>query len=92
MIRTILPNMQRLHLLRWLAPLAFLTIPAVLCAQDQAPKKYGKIFKSEVDGLVSQLRKNAAENGGFGDGSCLQTAQVLCAMGHCHRFYGACCT
>jgi squalene-hopene/tetraprenyl-beta-curcumene cyclase len=44
-------------------------------------------FKDEVDRLVRTFRMNAHDSGAFGDGTALQTAQVLTAMGYCHRFY-----
>lgn len=47
----------------------------------------GTPFKREIDGLVRFFRDSARENHSLADGSCLQTAKVLTAMGHCHRFY-----
>ena len=49
----------------------------------------GTIYKEEVDMVIDALcrRAHAAANGPLGGDSVLDTAQVLCAMGHCHRFY-----
>jgi squalene-hopene/tetraprenyl-beta-curcumene cyclase len=46
----------------------------------------GTIHKGPVDDAIRALRDRRAGEG-FGDQSCRQTAMVLCAMGHCHRFY-----
>ncbi len=46
-------------------------------------------YKREIDGMVRQFRQDAGKDHSLGDGSCLQTAQILTAMGHCHRFYSA---
>lgn len=56
-------------------------------AQDPAITPGTKILKREVDSLVRALRQGASDDGALGDGTCLQTAQVLTAAGHCHRFY-----
>ncbi|MEZ5965725.1 MAG: prenyltransferase/squalene oxidase repeat-containing protein [Planctomycetota bacterium] len=44
-------------------------------------------FKDEVDHLIRAFRVNATKSGAFGDGTARQTAEVLTAMGYCHRFY-----
>ena len=71
------------------AALACIAAPSVP-AQDEKPQdqkpKFGTIFKREVDGLVNALCTANREDGSIG-GSALATAQVLTAMGHCHRFY-----
>ncbi|MEY2982955.1 MAG: hypothetical protein RL562_3182 [Planctomycetota bacterium] len=73
-----------------LSKLAFL---AVVCAAtaalqgQQAEKKYGTLFKGEVDAAVAALRAQAPGGARFGDGSARHIAMVLTAMGHCHRFY-----
>ncbi|MHC5063002.1 MAG: hypothetical protein ACYTG5_03390, partial [Planctomycetota bacterium] len=76
--------MSRTQTLLWIACLAS-CLP--ISAQDQARKKYGTIFKSEVDGGIRSLMQAAGEDGSLGNGSCVQTAKVLTAMGYCHRFY-----
>ncbi|MEO0479304.1 MAG: prenyltransferase/squalene oxidase repeat-containing protein [Planctomycetota bacterium] len=53
--------------------------------QDRQP--LGKVFKSEVDGLVTLLRQVGGPD--LGRGSVRLTAQALTALGHCHRFYSA---
>lgn len=65
---------------------------AALVAQDGQPQKFGTPYRGDVDAAVRALRSDGDERGkldvgGFGDGSCIQTAKVLTAMGHCHRFY-----
>jgi squalene-hopene/tetraprenyl-beta-curcumene cyclase len=77
-----------LHRLAWLA-FPFLLLPASAQEHKPAtpPAKFGTILKDQVDGLVNGLCERAAPSGALGDGSCLSTAKVLAAMGHCHRFY-----
>lgn len=66
---------------------------AALCAASatltgqQATKKYGTLFKSEVDAAIAALRAQAPDGARFGDGSARHIAMVLTAMGHSHRFY-----
>ncbi len=55
--------------------------------REDSAAKFGDIFKRQVDGLIASLAKMAGPDGALGDGSCRQTAQVLTAMGNCHRFY-----
>ncbi len=81
--------MSRTPTLLWIACMAS-GLPfssQALSAQDEAPKKIGTIFKSEVDAGIRVLMENAGEDGSLGNGSCVQTAKVLTAMGFCHRFY-----
>jgi squalene-hopene/tetraprenyl-beta-curcumene cyclase len=47
----------------------------------------GTLFKGDVDRLVRGLRRMSPESGALGDGTVLQTAQALTAMGYCHRLY-----
>ncbi len=61
-------------------------LAAGLAAATNSPAQSAP-FKDEVDGLIRTFRNHAPKGGGFGDGSALQTAQVLTAMGYCHRFY-----
>ena len=57
-------------------------------AQDNATqRKFGKLYKGQVDGLINGLAAARRPDGSLGDGSLLQTAQMLVAMGQCHRFY-----
>lgn len=62
-----------------------------VCAQgDTLPVRTpGAIYRGEVDGLVRLLRETAvaAKLPALGGDSVLATAQILAAMGHCHRFY-----
>lgn len=73
-----------------LSKFAFL---ATLCAAaaalpgQEAKKKYGTLFKGEVDAAIAALRADAPGGARFGDGSARHIAMVLTAMGHCHRFY-----
>ncbi|MBL8725228.1 MAG: hypothetical protein JNK49_14360 [Planctomycetes bacterium] len=64
---------------------------AAVCAQgDTLPvRKTGAVYREEVDGLVRLLRETAtrANLPALGGDSVLATAQILAAMGHCHRFY-----
>ncbi|MFO1051520.1 MAG: prenyltransferase/squalene oxidase repeat-containing protein [Planctomycetota bacterium] len=48
--------------------------------------RYGTVHRGEVDDAIRVIR-DARQGAGLGDGSCRQTAMVLCAMGNCHRFY-----
>ncbi|MCA8942137.1 MAG: hypothetical protein KDB80_06205 [Planctomycetes bacterium] len=64
------------------------SLVAPIAAQNaDAPKKFGAVFKRQVDTVINALCAGMREDGSFGDGTALQTAQVLTAMGHCHRFY-----
>lgn len=63
-----------------------LACAAVPAASQAGSKKFGTIHKDPVDLAVAMLRQGAVD-GGFGDGSCRQTAMVLAALGHCHRYY-----
>ncbi len=54
-----------------------------------AAQKGPTILKREVDGLIAVLRQTANEDGSLGNGTCLETAEILTAAGHCHRFYHA---
>ena len=73
-----------------LSKFAFL---ATLCAAaatlpgQEVKKKYGTLFKGEVDAAIAALRAEAPDGARFGDGSALHIGMVLTAMGHCHRFY-----
>ena len=65
-------------------------IPLLLGVIALAPTSLasqGTPFKSEVDGLVRFFRNSTQPNRGLGDGTCLHTAMILSAMGHCHRAY-----
>ncbi|MBL9078793.1 MAG: hypothetical protein JNL08_14900 [Planctomycetes bacterium] len=65
-------------------------LPAALPAQTGGPvRSTGAIFRSEVDGLVRQLRDTArtADLPALGGDSVAATAKILTAMGHCHRRY-----
>ncbi len=60
--------------------------PLPIGAQETTERpEFGTIFKSDVDGALGALRKAADPNGRVG--SVRTTAQLLTAMGHCHRFY-----
>ena len=78
---------------RVVIPVLLLLTAGPALAQE-APKppdrpKSRVLLKGEVDGLVRALRHSARPDGRLGDGSCLQTAMVLTAAGHCHRYYHA---
>lgn len=64
-----------------------LILLATLAISVSAAAAQKVLFKDEIDGLVRSLRASAPASGAYGDGSVLQTAQVLTAMGYCHRFY-----
>jgi squalene-hopene/tetraprenyl-beta-curcumene cyclase len=81
---------------RWL-PLAavfFATLPQSPASAQDAPQqteqkpKYGTVFRTPVDDTVRKLVGARGEDGSMCGGSVLDTARVLTAMGHCHRFYG----
>ncbi len=58
--------------------------------KEQKPAKktsYKKVFKREVDGLINATIGAMRGDGSLGDGSALNTAQILTAMGNSHRFY-----
>ncbi len=55
-------------------------------AQD-GPKKFGTIFKRQVDGLINRLSGQSTKTGALGTGSCRDTAKILVAMAHSHRGY-----
>lgn len=68
----------------------FVLSPLLLPAQgDVVPaRQRGTIFKSEVDRLVEALREQSVrDKAPLGGSSALASAQILCAMGHCHRKY-----
>ena len=69
-----------------IAPAMLLTPLLALLATGQAGAQ-GTPFKREIDGLVRFFRDAAREDHSLADGSCLQTARVLVAMGYCHRLY-----
>src|SRR5262245_62325019 len=60
-------------------------------AAQTKPRKTGTIFKSEVDNLIGAIAEHSQQPGVAAAyaGAMLQQAQILCAMGHCHRFYVA---
>jgi len=76
-----------------MSKLSHLALFAALCAASatltgqQATKKYGTLFKGEVDAAIAALRAHAPDGARFGDGSARHIAMVLTAMGHSHRFY-----
>ena len=55
-------------------------------ANPVATRTKGAIFRTEVDMGFNALDKRAMGKALGGD-SALANAQILCAMGHCHRFY-----
>lgn len=61
----------------------------VPAAGAQTPRKRGTLFKDEVDAAIDLLRRLGRQHGwpAIGGTSVTATAQVLCAMGHCHRRY-----
>jgi squalene-hopene/tetraprenyl-beta-curcumene cyclase len=68
-------------------------LPAPQGAAAPVKRKVGAIYKDEVDQLIGLLRDTArrseagaAAAGVLGD-SAVTTAQILVAMGHCHRRY-----
>ena len=63
-----------------------LALASAAAASQTEPKRFGTIHKDQVDLAVAKLRQRIVD-GGFGDGSCRETAMVLCALGHSHRFY-----
>ncbi|GDY02843.1 hypothetical protein LBMAG49_21720 [Planctomycetota bacterium] len=60
-------------------------LPTVVPAVKAARKK-GTIYKEEVDLLIDAISKHG-KGAAFGGDSTFATAQILCAMGHCHRCY-----
>lgn len=64
-----------------LCSLVFVSATATSPACQSAP------FREQVDSLIKAFRFNAPATGAYADGSARQTAQVLTAMGYCHRFY-----
>src|SRR5262249_29485453 len=60
-------------------------------AAQTKPRRTGTIFKSEVDNLIGAIAEHSQRPGVAAPyaSSMLQEAQILCAMGHCHRFYVA---
>lgn len=72
--------------------LSLLALTASLLPAQAPARKPGTIFKDEIDQLVAALRRRVQSGddaGPLGGASVLATAQILCAMGHCHRFYHA---
>src|SRR5262245_21684218 len=59
--------------------------------QPAAARRRGVIFRDEVDGLIAAISRQTAKAGAAApySASLLEAAQILCAMGHCHRFYVA---
>lgn len=70
-----------------LGVLVLVLSPVATAAHQAAPTKFGTILRTPVDLAITLLRKGQS-GPGYGDGSCRQTAMVLCAMGRCHRLYG----
>jgi squalene-hopene/tetraprenyl-beta-curcumene cyclase len=73
-----------------LSKFAFLAVVCTASAalpSQQAEKKYGTLFKGEVDAAIAALRAQAPDGARFGSGHARHIAMVLTAMGHCHRFY-----
>ena len=72
---------------------AFLFTLSLAVAQDDGARKTGAVFRSDIDALIARLSAAAkvgndgASWGPLGGDSVVATAQILCAMGHCHRFY-----
>ncbi len=66
---------------------AMLLTPILAALAATPAPAQGTPFKREIDGLVRFFRDTAQKNHSLADGSCLQTAMVLTAMGHCHRLY-----
>lgn len=72
---------------------AFLLSLTLAVAQDDGARKPGAVFRSDIDALIAKLSAAAkvgndgAAWGPLGGDSVVATAQILCAMGHCHRFY-----
>lgn len=66
---------------------AILLTPILIVLAAGPASAQGTPFKREVDGLIRFFRDAAGKDHSLADGSCLQTAMVLTAMGHCHRFY-----
>lgn len=71
----------------FLLPAAAAAVATVLPAQDVSAPRTGKVFKSQVDGLIRALHASARPDGSLGDGTCRATARALVYAGHCHRFY-----
>ncbi|MEE2886548.1 MAG: prenyltransferase/squalene oxidase repeat-containing protein [Planctomycetota bacterium] len=66
---------------------AILLTPILIVLAAGPASAQGTPFKREIDGLIRFFRDAAAKDHSLADGTCLQTAMVLTAMGHCHRFY-----
>lgn len=75
-----------MHFTYAVAAALVLAVPAA-GQQESTIRATAKLFGGEVDGLVRQLRYTANHSGALADGSCRQTAMVITAAGHCHRFY-----
>ncbi|MBL8747913.1 MAG: terpene cyclase/mutase family protein [Planctomycetes bacterium] len=86
--------MTAMNIVRSFARLAAtFVLTVVATAQETAARKPGSVFRSEIDALIARLSVDAKARAGgagwapLGGESVLATAQILCAMGHCHRFY-----
>lgn len=66
---------------------AMLLTPILTALAASPAPAQGTPFKREIDGLVRFFRDTAQKNHSLANGTCLQTAMVLTAMGHCHRLY-----
>ncbi len=83
-----------------LAPLIACTTPPPGRPTDQAPaaqgdaaspRTKGSIFRSDIDRLIAAIAARTQEQGRAAPyaTSLLEAAQIVTAMGHCHRFYVA---
>jgi squalene-hopene/tetraprenyl-beta-curcumene cyclase len=76
-------------------PFAVAAVLAATLAAQAAPapaRRTGAIFRNEIDALVERLNAasdlgKAGQRAPLGGDSVLANAQILCAMGHCHRRY-----
>lgn len=74
------------------APATAATSAGLVRAQshgDPAPRTKGVILRGPVDQLIARIGKASAEEGKAAPyaSTVAEAAQILCAMGHCHRFY-----
>ncbi|MCA8975275.1 MAG: terpene cyclase/mutase family protein [Planctomycetes bacterium] len=72
-------------------------VPAATAqGEPTAERAHGSVFRRDIDALVARLHGDAwravvdsQSAPPLGGDSVLATAQILCAMGHCHRRYHA---
>jgi squalene-hopene/tetraprenyl-beta-curcumene cyclase len=73
------------------APVAVAATSTSVQGGDSTPRQHGTIFKHDIDDLIEGIAAATEQPGTAAPYSTElpQAAQILCAMGHCHRFYMA---